>query len=94
LCDGTGPDGDGYPGIAVPSTLASLGLTFTGADDIFYANTSCKIKLKRLLQGSGVDTSAFVQIRRETLMVRLDLPTSSNDRPHSPNIRLLLLLLG
>ncbi|KAJ3326337.1 hypothetical protein HDV06_000213 [Boothiomyces sp. JEL0866] len=70
LCDGV--ESDGYPGIGVVNFLEERNVPFTGADAVFYENTTSKPVLKKLLQRENVPTANFIEIRRGTESGDLD----------------------
>ncbi|KAJ3274960.1 hypothetical protein HDV01_001824 [Terramyces sp. JEL0728] len=74
LCDGV--ESDGYPGVGVVNYLEEKNVAFTGADSIFYENTTSKPVLKKLLQRESVPTASFVQIRRNHESTDLDTAIS------------------
>ena len=54
LCDGDGVNG--APGISVIQKLEKSGITYTGADETFYAATTSKIPMKAAFDSAGVPT--------------------------------------
>ncbi|KAJ3262110.1 hypothetical protein HK103_003953 [Boothiomyces macroporosus] len=74
LCDGV--ESDGYPGIGVVNFLEERNVAFTGADAIFYENTTSKPVLKKLLEQENVPTAKFIEIRRGAESIDLDLAIS------------------
>lgn len=56
LCDG---DDATYPGISVVRELQAKGVRFTGADAPFYAASTSKTGMKRLLSEHGVPTASW-----------------------------------
>lgn len=69
LCDGTddGEGGDGYPGLSLVKLLKDLGLNYTGSDTAFYECSTSKVLLKKAMLAQNVSTSAYVEIRKNTM---------------------------
>ncbi|KAJ3313123.1 hypothetical protein HDV04_002440 [Boothiomyces sp. JEL0838] len=59
-------------GIGVVNFLEERNVAFTGADAIFYENTTSKPVLKKLLEQENVPTAKFIEIRRGAESIDLD----------------------
>lgn len=63
LCDGTGADKDGLPGLEALAALERRGLPYTGARAPFYEIGSDKVAMKRRFAAAGVPTPAWQVFR-------------------------------
>lgn len=56
LCDGSGPAGDGLPGLEALAAIERRGLPYTGARPAFYAIGSDKVAMKRRFRARRLPT--------------------------------------
>lgn len=61
LCDGT--SSDGYPGLEVVEGLARRSIPYTGADPVFYRNTTSKAVSKAMFVAASVPTAPSYLLR-------------------------------
>lgn len=59
LCEGSGPQGDGLPGVEVIEALERRGILYTGARPEFYRLGCSKIAMKRRFLAAGLATPAY-----------------------------------
>lgn len=71
-CDGT--EDDGYPGIGVVRYLESNRRRFTGANSVFYENTTSKLKMKSLFIEHGVPTAPHSHTVLNAFETRIEPP--------------------
>jgi D-alanine-D-alanine ligase len=62
LCDGD--EANGVPGISVVKRLEERGLSFTGADEPFFRDTTSKIDMKVRFDNAGVPTAPWEVVSR------------------------------
>src|SRR5207249_9817811 len=59
LCDGTGAEHDGIPGVEVIEALEWRGIPFTGSRAEAYRIGSDKVEMKERFRAAGIPTPAF-----------------------------------
>jgi len=94
LCDGDEiSQVNNYPGISVVKALEQANLIFTGANSIFYDNTTSKIVTKKILMRYGVNTSPMIELSSSISNINSSSGGSSNGgRRNISNVKYPLIV--
>lgn len=73
LCDGSGPDKDGMPGLEALAALERRGLPYTGSRASAYAIGSDKVAMKARFTAAGVPTPAWQLVSTSDAVISPEL---------------------